>query len=93
MTTRLEQVRELLRSEDIEGLISMGAPADEYDSEAEMVAERVQRAESVAWNGRLARDEVIAILASVWKEMFDLSDRELAPRRDAFETIATRVAP
>ena len=31
MITRLQQVSELLRKEDIEGLISMGAPENEYD--------------------------------------------------------------
>jgi hypothetical protein len=35
MITRLQQVTELLRVEDTEGLLSAGAPDDEYDSEAE----------------------------------------------------------
>jgi hypothetical protein len=37
MTSRLDLTNELLRHEDIEGLLSMGAPDDEYESEAEMI--------------------------------------------------------
>jgi hypothetical protein len=38
MTARIDQITELLRQEDIEGLLDIGAPEDEYDSEAEMIA-------------------------------------------------------
>jgi hypothetical protein len=46
MISRLNLANELLRHEDIEGLLSMGAPNNEYESEAEMIVDRVGEAES-----------------------------------------------
>jgi hypothetical protein len=39
--TRLDVINELPRYEDIEGLLSMGAPNDEYETEAERIADRI----------------------------------------------------
>jgi hypothetical protein len=93
MITRLQQVTDLLRKEDVEGLISMGAPDDEYDSEAEMITNRIGEKESEPSNRRISRGEVVSIIANVWKDMFSLSDEELAQRRESFESIAARIAP
>jgi hypothetical protein len=67
--TRLHLINELLRYEDIEGLLSMGAPDDEYESEAEKIADRVGEAEKKT-NDEITREEVENIVATVWKEMF-----------------------
>ena len=88
---RLDHINELLRHEDVEGLISMRAPNDEYDSEAKMIADRIGEAESS--HGKITRDEARRIIRSVWKEMFDLSDEQLRMRQDAFEAIANRLVP
>ncbi len=90
--TRLDLIAELLRHEDIEGLLSGGAPDDEYESEAEMIADRLGVAEENAPNHRLTREEVENIVATVWKEMFGLSDERVRQRQDAFSAIATRLA-
>ena len=45
MVTRLQLIDELLRTHDIEGLIDIGAPKDEYNSEAKMIADRIGTAE------------------------------------------------
>jgi hypothetical protein len=89
---RLDLINELLRYEDIEGLLSMGAPDDEYESEAEMIADRVGEAEERS-SDKITREEVENIVAAVWKEMFGLSDEHALPRRDAFAAIAARIAP
>ena len=49
--TRLDLISELLRHEHIEGLLSMGAPDDEYESEAELIADRIgrRRLEANVW--------------------------------------------
>jgi hypothetical protein len=88
--TRLDLIGELLRHEDIEGLLSMGAPDEEYESEAEMIADRIGEAEMKA---SVTRQDVESIVASVWKEMFELSDEDMRLRRDAFATIAARLVP
>ena len=69
----------------------MGAPENEYDSEAEMTTDRVGEAERGSSNRRVSKDQVISIVASVWKEMFDLSDEELIQRHGTVESIAARI--
>ena len=90
---RLDHINELLRHEDIEGLISMGAPNDEYESEAEMIADRLGEAELKAAHRRITRGETEKIIREIWREMFDLSDEQLRQRQAAFEAIATRLLP
>jgi hypothetical protein len=87
---RLELISELLLREDVEGLISMGAPVDEYKSEARMISDRLAEAEQKTW--RLTREQVLSIVQGVWREMFDLSDEQLTQRRDAFEQITSHLA-
>ena len=93
MTTRLDLTNELLRHEDIEGLLAMGAPDDEYEPEAEMIVSRVREAESNTPTHKITREEIEAIVSSVWKEMFGLSEDQLGQRRQAFQSIAARLAP
>jgi cell division ATPase FtsA len=93
MTTRLDLTKELLRNEDIEGLLSMGAPHDEYGPEAEMIVNRVGKAESEAPSHRIIREEIEAIISSVWKEMFGLSEEQLRHRHRAFQEAAAQLAP
>jgi hypothetical protein len=89
MDRRLNLINKLLRLEDIEGLLSIGAPDDEYESEAKLIADRV--AEHQASGREVAKEEVASIIAEVWKEMFELSDDELLLRREAFQSVAARL--
>jgi hypothetical protein len=91
--TRLDLINELLRYQDIEGLLAMGAPGDEYESEAQMIADRVDDAERRTPDHKIAREEVETIVAAVWAEMFGLSDEDSRRRKDAFAAIATRLVP
>ncbi len=93
MSSRLDLINELLRFEDIEGILSIGAPRDEYESEAEMIADRIGEAEQRACDGKITREEAASIVAAVWKEMFALSDDQLLLRREAFDSIAARLVP
>jgi hypothetical protein len=63
--TRHDLIGELLWHEDIEGLLSVGAPDDEYESEAKMIADRIGEAEEKAPNRRLTREEVENIIAGL----------------------------
>jgi hypothetical protein len=84
---------ELLQPEDIEGLISMGAPGDEYDSEAQMITDRIEVAKALSPNGRISRQHVFGIVVNVWREMFGLSEDGLQLRSEAFQDIALRIVP
>jgi hypothetical protein len=90
--TRLDLINELLRYEDVEGLLSTGAPDHEYESEAEMIADRVGEAEQRSGE-KITREEIERIVAVVWKEMFSLSDEDAGRRKEAFSTIASRLVP
>jgi hypothetical protein len=91
MTRRLDLTNELLRLEDIEGLLSMGAPPDEYGPEAEMIVNRVGEAESNTPSHKITTDEAVAIISAIWKEMFGLTEDQLRQRRRAFESTAARL--
>jgi hypothetical protein len=75
MTRRLDLTNELLRQEDIEGLLSIGSPDDEYGPEAEMIVNGVGEAESNAPSHEITKEEAEAIITTVWK----------APKRDVFK--------
>jgi hypothetical protein len=90
--TRLDVINELLRYEDIEGLLSMGAPNDEYETEAERIADRIGEAEE-GTSDKITRKVVENIVAVVWKEMFGLSDERARQRQGAFAAIAVRLVP
>lgn len=58
-----QELIDLFNEHDPQGLISMGAPPDEYESEIRMVMERVGQITSI----RTAQD----VLYQVFVEMFD----------------------
>jgi hypothetical protein len=65
--TRLDLINEPLRHEDIEGLLAMGAPDDEYESEAEMIAAHIGEAEENAPDQRITREEAARIVSTFGK--------------------------
>jgi hypothetical protein len=88
---RLDLMNELLRQEDIEGLLSTGAPDDEYGPEAVMIVNRVGEAESNAPTHKVTREEIEAIISAVWEEMFGRSEEQRRQGREPFQSIATRL--
>jgi cell division ATPase FtsA len=93
MMSRLDLKNELLRQEDIEGLLSMGAPDHEYGPEAETIVNRAGEAESNAPSHKITKEEVEAIISAVWKEIFGLSEDQPRQRYEAFQSIPARLAP
>jgi hypothetical protein len=91
--TRLDLINELLRHEDIEGLLRLGAPSDEYESEAKMIADRIDETERKTPGHRITRSEAEVIVAAIWNVMFGLSDEDMSQRKDAFASIAARLLP
>jgi hypothetical protein len=81
-------VGDILRAEDIEGLIQVGAPSDEYEGEARKVTAALQGA------GQAPPTEaaLVSILRGVWDEMFGpFSPEELQQRDPAFRNVARRI--
>lgn len=84
MTISLARIKDILRTEDVEGLIELGAPDDEYDSEAEAVA--------AALGGfgadPLREDDIVAVISAVWTKMFGLGAEDADKRMVAFRNLA-----
>jgi hypothetical protein len=84
----LESIRELVRNADVEGFIEDGAPADEYDTEAEELHFAI---------AHLSTDEItvgrqLPILESIWSKNFIDDEAELALRRPALQKLAEQIA-
>jgi hypothetical protein len=81
-------IKELVATADVEGFLAQGAPADEYDTEAELLFDFLED---------LPTDEIIApellpILEAIWRKDFSLDDDALAERRPALLALAQSVA-
>jgi hypothetical protein len=87
-----EIVRRVVNREDIEGLLSLGAPPDEYDREAELVARAVRQMLLQAPGLHLSTDQVVGALQDVWSRTFGpYSEADLARRDRAFRRAATEI--
>lgn len=87
MTISDKEIEQALQAEDVEGLIALGAPADEYAMEAEKIANILQS----LTKDELNEKNIAAVIASVWAEMFNRSAEELLQRAHAFQRIATQL--
>lgn len=76
-----------LRESDIEGLIAGGAPADEYEGEAEMIAAAIGALPPADFT----HENVVEIITYIWADSFDLDEEAMARRQDALEKLAAIV--
>ena len=80
-------IKTILRDEDIEGLIQIGAPADEYNSEVREIEGAIAR-----FGPNPTEKQLTQAVEEVWKDSFGpLSDSEIEVRRDAFRRVAQRI--
>ena len=88
MTNLQNMIREILNREDIEGLLALGAPGDEYSSEAELISQAI---ESRRVEPR--EEELTKLLRGIWQRMFGpFSEEEMKEREPALERVAVEVA-
>lgn len=78
--TTFETVRAILVRLDPEGLIKLGAPADEYDGEARQITDALDR----------GAEPTAELVRSVWERQFCAPDKAL-PMRQSFEEIAEQI--
>jgi hypothetical protein len=80
----VEQIKEILNREDIEGLLRLGAPNDEYETEAKMIAEALAKQKGVADENSLS-----ALVRAVWVKAFSpFSEDALSKRAPGFGRVA-----
>jgi hypothetical protein len=84
----LDSIKELTRDADVEGFIADGAPADEYDTEAEDLFRAIQHFASK----ELVPVRLMPILKRIWAVSFNVSGDELVSRTPALEALAAQIA-
>ena len=84
MDVSYTDVETIFRVEDIEGLIEMGAPDDEYDSEAKEIFDTLKG----FGEDQFTEDNIVAVISRVWKKMFDLDENDISKRMPAFKKVA-----
>ncbi|MBS1853543.1 MAG: hypothetical protein JST79_21810 [Acidobacteria bacterium] len=83
----MTSIANILREEDIEGFIQLGAPSDEYNSEASKIATAICRL-----GNDFSEAQVAKVLEEVWKDSFGLlSTEDIEARRTAFQCVARRI--
>jgi len=84
----LASIKELVRDADVEGFIADGAPADEYDAEAEDLFRAIQHFATK----ELVPVRLMPILKRIWAVSFNVSGDELVSRTPALEALAAQLA-
>lgn len=87
MTIMKEQIDTLLRNEDIEGILNLGAPDNEYHEEARLITDAVAQLD----DDNIKAENVEAIIASIWANRFDLSAADIARRQTGFQNLARKL--
>ncbi len=77
----------ILQAEDIEGLLELGAPRDEYSHEALAIEAGLEAFRP----SDATEDRVFALVASVWANAFDLVDQDIDKRSSAFRRVARQI--
>lgn len=81
-------VEEVLRSEDIEGLLELGAPLDEYADEARRIMSALADVEMED----LTESTVTSAIQKTWMESFGpFSDADIQKRIPGFQQVARHI--
>jgi hypothetical protein len=85
------RIKAALDHADIEGLLAIGCPADEYNSEASLIEDRIAKLEQ-SGHEPPAEAQVERIVAEVWNEQFGpFRDEDLKQRCSAFTSVARKI--
>jgi len=83
----LHSIQELVASADIEGFIADGAPADEYETEADELHAAIANF-SIS---EVTTDRLLPIIEPIWRNSFNLDDASLTQRQPAILTLAQQI--
>lgn len=84
----IDSIRELVASADVEGFIAHGAPADEYETEAELLFSAVENFPTAD----LVSAKLLPILQDIWRRSFSLNEASLAQRALKLQALAQQIA-
>lgn len=87
MNLTLNEVRQALREEDVEGYIAdLGTPDDEYDSEADAIYSAMQSAAEP-----LTTEKILSLIIPIWQQSFNHDDADMALRLPYLKILAERL--
>ncbi|MDE1155223.1 MAG: hypothetical protein PW735_05765 [Acidobacteriaceae bacterium] len=84
----LESINEIVATVDVEGFLAEGAPADEYEIEAEEV-HQVLSSWSIA---ELTADRIEPVLFEIWQRAFELDAASASSRKPKLRELAEQIA-
>ena len=87
MKFTIAKANQALAVEDIEGLISAGAPADEYQDEAAQLVAALDKID----HSLVTEDLIFALLSVIWSQYFELPEEELALRIPALLRVSQAI--
>ena len=87
MQIHVSDINDLLIQEDVEGFIELGAPQDEYESEAALIAAAILQLKE---NER-TEDAILSVMAIIWMNNFNLGDDEMQLRLPALQRVAQAI--
>ncbi len=76
-----------LRREDIEGLLELGAPQDEYSRVAQIITDVLLGSNAV----ELTEENIMRIVTRIWMEQFSLDAGDTAMRLPAIRRAAQQI--
>jgi len=89
--SRFREIKAALDRENIEGLLALDCPRDEYDGEASLIESGVAKVTSFGKNS-VSPEEVEAIVREIWNSQFGpFNSGELEKRRSAFASVARMI--
>ena len=81
-------IQDILNAADVEGLLHLGAPNDEYASEAQMISQAIVPFDE----SELTQERLEAIVRNVWTNMFGpFPEKEVNKRGRAFSDVARQI--
>ena len=83
----MASVQELVATADVEGFIAEGSPADEYETEAELLFARIERFTT----DELVVAKLLPILREIWANSFDLTEPGVAVRQPKLVELAGQI--
>jgi hypothetical protein len=80
-------VKNILNQYDIEGLLEIGAPNDEYESEAQDIASALNELEQNYFDA----EHIFALIMDIWQKNFELAEDDLLKRKEFFAKVVNAI--
>ena len=89
--SKFGDIKAALDAEDIEGLLALDCPANEYDGEASLIESQMAHATEFGQK-KITAKQIEEIVARVWNDQFGpFNEEALKRRRPAFSSVAGRL--